>query len=71
MKSRILRLSVLVTAAVAFLASIAGCSNWVLGVVQSFGAQNGPKISTIAGNGTGGYAGDGGPATSAELHQPT
>ena len=28
-------------------------------------------ISTVAGNGTGGYAGDGGPATSAELNQPT
>ncbi len=28
-------------------------------------------ITTIAGNGTGGYAGDGGPATSAELYYPT
>ena len=27
-------------------------------------------IYTVAGNGTGGYAGDGGPATSAELYQP-
>src|SRR5208283_324072 len=42
-----------------------------LGVVQSLGSQEGPKISTIVGNGTGGYHGDGGPATSAELHQPT
>src|ERR1700677_709369 len=29
-----------------------------------------PDISTIAGNGTQGYSGDGGAATSAELHQP-
>ncbi|MGA3213617.1 MAG: hypothetical protein ABSD20_20120, partial [Terriglobales bacterium] len=28
------------------------------------------SISTVAGNGTGGYGGDGGPATSAELNQP-
>jgi uncharacterized protein (TIGR03437 family) len=27
-------------------------------------------IYTVAGNGTGGFSGDGGPATSAELHQP-
>jgi len=71
MNSRIFRLALQFAAAVAFLASIEGCSNWVLGVVQSFGSQDGPKISTIAGNGTGGYGGDGGPATSAKLHQPT
>ncbi len=28
-------------------------------------------INTVAGNGTAGYSGDGGPATSAELHSPT
>ena len=71
MNSRIIRLVLRLTAAVAFVASIAGCSNWVLAVVQSFGAPGDAKISTIAGNGTGGYAGDGGPATSAALHQPT
>ncbi|MGO9310557.1 MAG: SBBP repeat-containing protein, partial [Spirochaetia bacterium] len=54
----------------AFLALAAGCSVWVMGVVQSFGSQNGPKISTVVGNGTGGYTGDGGPATAAEIHQP-
>jgi hypothetical protein len=27
-------------------------------------------IYTVAGNGTAGYSGDGGPATSAELHEP-
>ena len=52
------------------MALVVGCSNWVLGVIQSFGTTGGPKISTVAGNGTGGYSGDGGPATSAELHQP-
>jgi trimeric autotransporter adhesin len=59
-------------AAVAALAAFAsGCSNWILGVVQSFGAPNGAKISTVAGNGAAGYAGDLGPATSAKLHFPS
>jgi sugar lactone lactonase YvrE len=31
----------------------------------------GGVISTVAGNGTGGYSGDGGPATSAELYYPS
>lgn len=66
----ILRLGARSVAVIAFLAFASGCSNWVLGVVQSFGSPNGPKISTIAGNGTGGYTGDGGPATGAELKQP-
>ncbi len=70
MNGRILRLGILFAAAVIFMALVVGCSNWVLGVIQSFGTQNGAKITTVAGNGTGGYAGDGGPATSAELHQP-
>jgi len=59
----------LVTVAV-LLATAAGCSNYVLGVVQSLGLPNGPKISTIVGNGTGGYSGDGIPATSAEISLP-
>jgi len=57
-------------AVVAFLAFAGGCSNWVLGVVQSFGSPNGAKISTIVGNGTAGYTGDNGPAGSAEINQP-
>ena len=55
---------------VAFVALAGGCSVWVLGVVQSFGSQSGPKISTIAGNGTAGYSGDNVLATSTELNQP-
>jgi sugar lactone lactonase YvrE len=59
-----------IVAVIAMLAFAGGCSNWVLGVVQSFGSPNGPKISTVAGNGTAGYMGDSGPATAAELSQP-
>jgi sugar lactone lactonase YvrE len=62
----LLRLAVLTT----LLAFTGGCSNFVLGVIQSFGAPGGAKISTIAGNGTAGFSGDNGPATSAELYQP-
>ena len=58
-------------APIALLALTAGCyGGWIFGIVQSFGTQNGAKISTIAGNGTAGYSGDNGPATSAELNQP-
>jgi sugar lactone lactonase YvrE len=64
--SKILRFAT----AVAFLAAVGGCSNWVLGVVQSFGSPNGGKISTFAGNGTGSFSGDGGAATSAEIDAP-
>ena len=35
------------------------------------GAMTAGDIYTVAGDGTGGYAGDGGPATSAELATPT
>jgi sugar lactone lactonase YvrE len=41
-----------------------------LGVVQSFGTSSGAKITTVVGNGTGGYNGDGIPATSAEISLP-
>ncbi|MGA2477200.1 MAG: hypothetical protein ABSG63_00435 [Spirochaetia bacterium] len=64
------RFCVHVAALAALLAFASGCSNWVLGVVQSFGSPNGPRISTVAGDGTGGYGGDGGPATAAEISQP-
>ena len=70
MNGRIPRLGVLFVAAVTFMALAAGCSNWVLGVIQSFGTQSGPKISTVAGNGTGGYAGDGLPRNVRGAHQP-
>ena len=68
--SKHLRLVFLFVATVAFLISVGGCSNWVLGVIQSFGTPNGAKISTFAGNGTGSYAGDGAAATTAELDGP-
>ena len=68
--SKHLRLVFLFVATVAFLISVGSCSNWVLGVIQSFGTPNGAKISTFAGNGTGSYAGDGAAATSAELDGP-
>ena len=35
-----------------------------------FGSARGQVITTIAGNGSGGYSGDGGPATAAEIYQP-
>jgi sugar lactone lactonase YvrE len=66
MNVRALRL----VAAVVLPALTASCSSWILGVVQSFGAPSDAKISTVVGSGTRGYAGDGGPATSAELNQP-
>jgi hypothetical protein len=44
---------------------IADTDNNVIRKVSASG-----KISTVAGNGTGGYMGDNGPATSAELDQP-
>ena len=65
-----MRFGVRIVAVAAFVAFAGGCSNWLLGVVQSLGSPNGPKISTIVGNGTPGYSGDNGPATSAELNQP-
>jgi hypothetical protein len=64
------RLVLLASASVVILAFAGGCSNWVLDVVRSFGSPNGPRMTTIAGNGTAGYAGDGGPATAAEISQP-
>jgi sugar lactone lactonase YvrE len=70
MSGRNLRLASWFVAVVAFLASVAGCSIWVLGVVQGFGTPNGAKISTVAGSGTVGSSGDNGPATSAKLHYP-
>jgi hypothetical protein len=38
-------------------------------VIRKVAATSG-SISTVAGNGTGGYSGDGGPATSAEINAP-
>jgi len=38
-------------------------------VIREVAASNG-NITTVAGNGTGGYSGDGGPATSAQLDDP-
>jgi sugar lactone lactonase YvrE len=38
-------------------------------VIREVGAATG-VITTVAGNGTGGFSGDGSPATSAELHDP-
>jgi hypothetical protein len=35
-----------------------------------WGQSTGFLITTVAGNGTVGYSGDGGPATSATLHRP-
>ncbi len=55
---------------IAVLAFAEGCSNFVLGVIQSFGTPGGAKISTIAGNGTAGFSGDNGQAPAAELSQP-
>ena len=44
---------------------------WSLELTSEAQIQVAPIISTVAGNGTQGYSGDGGAATSAELHQPT
>jgi len=50
---------------------LAGCYGSVLtDIVKSFGASGDPKITTVAGTGKAGYAGDEGPATSARLNQP-
>ena len=53
-------------------ASQAGNSNYAAStpVIQSFSVNPPPRISTIAGNRTYGYSGDGGPATSASFNQP-
>lgn len=51
---------------------LAGCwGGWLFGIVESFGSPNGAKITTIGGTGTAGYTGDNGPATGAELNQPS
>jgi len=70
MKRTIVRLVLRIVTAVVVLALTAGCTNWLFDVVQSFGTPNGPKISTVAGDGKGGYSGDAGPATSAEIYFP-
>jgi hypothetical protein len=41
-----------------------------LGVSSAFGVSGGDTITTIAGTGTAGFAGDGGQATSAQLNYP-
>ena len=54
---------------VTFLAGALYFSEWYNGTVRKVDPSG--TISTVAGNGSSGYSGDGGPATSAQLNNPT
>ena len=52
-------------------ASVAATATAGLGLAGTAFATTGPSITTVAGNGTAGFSGDGGPAVKAQLNFPT
>ena len=70
METSMMRFHLRLATLIAVLAFAEGCSNFVLGVIQSFGTPGGAKISTIAGNGTAGFSVTVDRLRSAELSQP-